>query len=262
MAAVDPLSTVGEVELTRRSWGLVVGLAGTLPITVVRAAPETGMIELFVKTLCSVGTFSLRLPATSTVSDLATAIENKKGIAFDLQRLILNQKGLELDRSLAHYNIQQHDTIHLVQKLQGGKPVIYLQSPQDLTATVSLSLSYDWSFSAIYPIAPAVSKYGQEHTEWTVDIKDNGAILHDIRTATDVSYLYWEAQVFLFPKSVSFALIFHTVLPTQVAFVHARRSTPMIPPLSSRRSPRSHPQTRCYSPLPTCPSTWTTLSRR
>jgi len=193
MASVDPRSTAGEVEITSRSWRLLVGLTGTLSITVVRAAPETDMIQLFVETLCSTPTFPLRLPATGTVLDIAIAIQDQKGFPLDDQRLIFHQEQLVFDRSLTHYDIRPYDTIQLVMRLRGGKPVIYLQSPKDLTATVSLSLSCDWSFSAIYPIAPAISKHGQEHTEWTVDVKNKGSLLHDVRTATDVSYLYWEA---------------------------------------------------------------------
>ena len=202
MAAVDPLSTAGEVELTMRSWGLLVGLTGTLTVTVVQTPvpsndqpryPRERTFQLAVRTLTGKMTTLDGLESTSYISDVANKILDKEGIPVCQQRFVFSGQQLDFRKTLAYYNIPQGGFIWLILRLTGGKPVIYLQSPKALIATVSLSLSCDWSFSAIYPIAPVVSKYGQEHTEWTVDIKDYGAILHDIRTATDVSYLYWEA---------------------------------------------------------------------
>jgi len=203
MAVFEPLSTAGEVELTRRSWGLLVELTGTLFVTVVQTpAPseaqpsvsQEGLIQIFVKLLTG-KLLSVRLRTTNTISDLANIIQDSEGIPAraDHQRLIYCGKQLEWHRTLASYNIGQGGTIHLVLRLRGDKPVIYLQSPKDLTATVSLSLSHDWSFSATYPSAPVTEKHGKDCISWTVDVKDNGRLLHDIRTATDVTYLYWEA---------------------------------------------------------------------
>lgn len=74
----------------------------------------------------------------------------------------------------------------------GGKPVIYLYAPSELTASVTLSLVPQWSFSAIYPVVP-IKCIKNEELEWKVRIKPNGE-LTEMNTGLDVTYLFWEAQ--------------------------------------------------------------------
>jgi len=201
MAAVDPLNTAGEVELTMRSWGLLVEVTGALVVTVVQTpfqpkaksrASRRGLIQVFVKTPRG-KSVSISLRPTSYISDIADFMHAREGIPRDHQRFICGGTQLELDRTLADYNITEYSSIHMTCRLTGGKPVIYLQSSQNLTATVLLALSRDWSFSAIYPLSTVSRNDGQDQISWTVDVKNNGSLLHDVRTATDVSYLYWEA---------------------------------------------------------------------
>ena len=76
--------------------------------------------------------------------------------------------------------------------VRGGKPVIYLFSPRPVEATVRLSLTRNWSLSAIYPIVPIVNKDGGQTLEWKVQTRADGT-LHELNTGLDVSYLFWEA---------------------------------------------------------------------
>ncbi|KZV82374.1 hypothetical protein EXIGLDRAFT_843823 [Exidia glandulosa HHB12029] len=65
---------------------------------------------------------------------------------------------------------------------------------QTLSASVELALVPEWSFSAIYPVAPVSTKgpASLECLTWDVDVRADGT-LFDKRTAAEVTYLYWEA---------------------------------------------------------------------
>jgi hypothetical protein len=78
--------------------------------------------------------------------------------------------------------------------LKGGKPVIYLQPPHPISeATVTLSLSREWDFSAIYPVrTPEKTADGRSSISWTVDA-DATSELTDKDTGRKLAYLYWEA---------------------------------------------------------------------
>ena len=75
------------------------------------------------------------------------------------------------------------------------KPVIYLFSPHPVEASVDLSLVRQWSFSAIYPVAPIRSgKAGMgDSVSWRVQIHPEGH-LTELSTGLDVAYLYWESE--------------------------------------------------------------------
>lgn len=79
--------------------------------------------------------------------------------------------------------------------LTGGKPVVYLFSPESIEACVKLSLVPEWSLSAIYPVVPikAHTAHCKEEVRWRVRTHLNGE-LTELTTELDVAYLFWEAQ--------------------------------------------------------------------
>ncbi|KAG8782451.1 hypothetical protein FRC12_020809 [Ceratobasidium sp. 428] len=108
-------------------------------------------------------------------------------------------KGLQLqdNRVLSDYGILEGSAIHLILRLRGDKPIIYLY-PAIPTPNirVQLSLVNTWDFSALYPATPIISEEDIESgqsTAWTVDAKPDGT-LFDHRTHREVSYLFWEAH--------------------------------------------------------------------
>ena len=77
-----------------------------------------------------------------TIQDLKTKLECKSGIPSDEQRLTLAGKQLEDGRTLASYNVQPHDTIHLTRRLRGGGKEEALYLDESLRAP---SLDYNFT---------------------------------------------------------------------------------------------------------------------
>ncbi|KAJ7887079.1 hypothetical protein B0H14DRAFT_2563031 [Mycena olivaceomarginata] len=99
------------------------------------------------------------------------------------------------DDTLAGRGIENNDSILVYLEQVGGKPVIYLYSPVEIDATVKLTLSREWSFSAIYPVVPVkptASSAGQR-IEWNFRTHLNGS-LTESNTGLDVAYLFWETH--------------------------------------------------------------------
>ena len=132
------------------------------------------------------------LTGSTTVDQLKYIVQDKEGIPPDEQRLGLEGVQMEGDRVLQDYGIREGSLIDLVFKLRGGKPIIYLFSPRTVEATVRLSLTRDWSLSAIYPSVPIADKDKGQKLEWKVQTRTDGT-LHELNTELDVSYLFWEA---------------------------------------------------------------------
>ncbi|KAJ1299332.1 hypothetical protein OPQ81_011860 [Rhizoctonia solani] len=75
----------------------------------------------------------------------------------------------------------------------GGKPAIYLLSPEPIfAASVTVELSEVWDFSALYPVVD-VSRMDKEvsRVTWNVGVDQDGYIVD--HTGTKYTYLYWEA---------------------------------------------------------------------
>lgn len=151
---------------------------------------DSRALRLIVITLEN-GEIPISICASDTVENLKAMIQDRGCIPIDEQRLIHAGKQLEDRRLLSDYGIQQDAKIHLVLRLRGGKPIIYVFTPTTIDAFITLSLTPNWSFSAIY-LAPTTQSLKGDSIAWHIRAQPDGT-LRCQDTKTDVAYLYWEA---------------------------------------------------------------------
>ncbi|KIY63108.1 hypothetical protein CYLTODRAFT_494168 [Cylindrobasidium torrendii FP15055 ss-10] len=178
------------VAVSPRAWTSFCRNRSITDITLIQRRP-TKTLVIYVETLTG-GRYTLNVASTSTVYDVKLAVESILDECTDDHKLLLDGSQLIESQSLRSYGIDSESTVLLVPTLRGGKPVIYLTSPIQIDATVRVSLTKDWSFSALYPVVPSVPSRSGESATWNVQVRPDG-VLQEIDSGTEVPYLFWEA---------------------------------------------------------------------
>ncbi|EAY07345.1 Ubiquitin family protein [Trichomonas vaginalis G3] len=126
-------------------------------------------MEIFIKTLTGKHIL-IHVEPDFLVDDLYRILSGKVGIPADQQRLVFNGKQLERGNTLKDYGIQEYSILHLVLRLVGAKPVIYLYPEEETDVTVNIKAK-DGEFSFVYP------SFDHDST-WHVHAFPNGDLVH------------------------------------------------------------------------------------
>ena len=153
--------------------------------------PEEIEISILHQGLGDLFTISVT-PATHMTEVYAAAEShfNTQDIIFLKSNIFISKMG-----TVGMLDLKNGDVIECMPSLSGRKPVIYLYSPSEICASVTLSLIRQWKISAVYPVVPIkhVKGHLHEELEWKVRVCANGQ-LTEMNTGLDVAYLFWEAQ--------------------------------------------------------------------
>lgn len=145
------------------------------------------LITLTIKTLMGIDT-EVSISPFSSVNNLKHAVQKKIGIPPCQQRLIFAGHQLEDEVTLQESSIGDHSTLHLVTRLKGGKPVIYLYPEQD-NFDVSVSVDMRKEIGEITSRYPLINAH--DGNTWKVKANRNGELMYNNRKHY---YLFWECE--------------------------------------------------------------------
>ena len=137
-------------------------------IRVSTTEPKT--IRIFIKDL-SGSHITLFVDPLSRIEEIKELISERVGLTPCQQRLLFAGRQLEDKNTLQDYFIAKDSTIHLIRRLVGGKPVIYLYPEQDnFDVSVNIDMKKeDGEITSIYPVIK-----GNEKNTWIVKANRNG----------------------------------------------------------------------------------------
>ncbi|KAH0785128.1 Ubiquitin family protein [Histomonas meleagridis] len=118
------------------------------------------------------------------IEDVKARFYFLEGMPPEAQRFIFAGKQLEDGNQISDYQISKGSVIHLVNRLRGGKPVIYVYPKEKMDVNIKVNIKGD--FTCTYP------KYNNE-TGWNVNVNENGIMINkDDPNSIEYDSLFWE----------------------------------------------------------------------
>ena len=155
-------------------------------------APESERtMTIYVATLTGKRS-TFRVAPSELIGHLMRRYHDREGVPPDQQRLIWAGKQLEEMRSFADCNIHSDDTLCMVLRLRGGKPVVCYAGPGDAVVDVRLELPVGATLSSVWPVTTAHDVAPGRSIHWLMAYRRSSGLLTDLSTAMQLPSLFYE----------------------------------------------------------------------
>ncbi|KAJ7092302.1 hypothetical protein B0H15DRAFT_833419 [Mycena belliarum] len=138
---------------------------------------------------------TVRMKTDTKIVRALPAIARRFGIEEEDCKMLYKGTRVHGDHTPLSLELEDGDIVPIYRDQVGGKPVIYVFSPEAINASLILTLTPEWSLSAVYPVVPQKSLPSGvgERIQWDVRTHADGS-LTEMNTGLDVAYLFWEAH--------------------------------------------------------------------
>ena len=151
-------------------------------------------MQIHIKTLTG-KIITLEVESTSTIEKVKAMIQEWGRIPPDQQRLVFAGKQLEEDKTLADYGVKAGNMLHLILRLRGGKPVVYLyDGEKNVGVPFTATLTFNEAAGTLACAYPAPTTNGAT-AAWSGTYDSDGAATTLHVGGKDVPSLFWELDI-------------------------------------------------------------------